>query len=248
MNDYLLKKQTWRLWVVIVILILAGATVKKYQKVAWTKPTITIDTTFAGSNICYRLHKGWNDYVSVNTIFTNGLLDFDTTKSTTEIAFVVYDRIKSIRGYCEVLNGSVRFNDQTIAYTGGQKDFWDERIPKNYIEEGEKYAGLRTAVISIPLTKNDLYKQIRFVVQFNVVYPKLSSDKNKYFNKEESFSKVFDIYTISQEEMKAMKEYTMWKNRGFHKAIFFVLAAITTILICIVVFYKRKELMYALKK
>jgi len=232
------------IWFVIATLILTIFTARNYKKITWTKPIMNIDTNIVSRNICYRLNKGWNDYVSINTIYGNGLFDIDTASNEIKTAFIAYGKIKSIHSYCKVIKGYVKFNNQEIVYSGGQEDSWQDRITKKYIEEDEKEASIKTSVISIPLTKNDLQKTITFDVRFDVIYPKLSENKNNFFNKEETIYEKYDIYIISQDEMKIMKEYTKWKNRSFHIKIFIVLAAFTaffTFMIGYTIFYIRKN-------
>lgn len=214
-------------WFVILTLIFATFTVINFTKITWSKPLMNIDPSIASKNICYRLNKGWNDYVSVNTIYGNGLLDIDTARNEVKTAFLAYNKFKSINAYCTVLKGSVKFKNQEIEYTGGEKDFWEDRITKKNFEENEKDASIKTSVISIPLSKNDLHQTISFFVQFDVVYPKISENKKNFFNKAETIYEKYDLYIISQDEMKIMKEYTKWKNRSFHTTIFFILASFT---------------------
>lgn len=172
------------------------------------------------------------------------MLDIDTSGNEIKTAFVAFDKVRSLHSYSTVLKGTVRFNNQEIEYTGGKKDFWEDRITKKYIEENEKEASLKTSVISIPLTKNDLHKTITFDVQFDVVYPKLNNNKNGFFNKEETVYEKYDLYIISQEEMNVIKEYTQWKSRRLHITIFIVLSSFIvffTFMIGSAIFYIHKN-------
>ena len=240
-----LAAQSWRIFVVMLIVFLALTTFEKYKNLPRQEPAHT-NPEIISKNISY--NKGFDDYVDCKTVKLNGLLDIDTGENEIKIAFKSQGKIKSIKGYCEVLGGYVKYEDHLIPFSGGKKDFWDERIVTNYTEQSDKWVTLGSSVIAIPLTKKDLHKTIVFDVKFDVVYPKISANKNSFHNEREEINEECELYIISEEEMKMKLESIKWNRRGSQKVTVILMTALTLFLTGFVVLYKRKQLFTAFSK
>jgi len=232
-----LAGQSWRIFVIMVIVFLAFATYDKYKNLPGQEP-VHLSPEIMSKNISY--NKGIDDYVDGKTVKLDGLLDIDTGKNEIQLAFRSYNKIKSIKGYCEVKGGYVKYEGGVFPFSGGTRDSWDEHISSGYTGQDEKGASPCTPLMSIPLNQKDLHKNMTFDVTFYVVYPKAAEKKNSFYNKGEELHEQYFLYIISEEEMKMKLDYMKWNRRGSQKVTVILLAALTLFLTGFVLFYKRR--------
>jgi len=237
-----LATQSWRIFVVMLIVFLALTTCEKFRNLPRQEP-VNAAPEIISKNISY--NRGIDDYVDCKTIKHDGLLDIDTGKNEIKIAFKSGGKIKSLHGYCEVQGGFVQYEDHFLPFSGGSKDFWDERIATNYSGQSDKWMIMGSPVIALPLNRKNLHKSISFDVKFDVVYPVISANKNSFRNERKEIHEAYEIYIISEEEMKMKLEYNRWTNRGSQKATVILMTALTLFLTGFVMLYRRKQLFSA---